>query len=59
MYVKSLLTAAFVVYACFQIFLREDFEEGRRWGGIAMEILDANSAFTPSECTNVSSQEKC
>jgi len=39
--------AAFVVYGFFQIFLREDFEEGRRWGDIALKIMDANSAFTP------------
>jgi len=39
--------ASFVVYGFFQIFLREDFEEGRRWGDIALKMMDANAAFTP------------
>ncbi|KAL7540948.1 hypothetical protein ACHAXR_010516 [Thalassiosira sp. AJA248-18] len=38
---------AFVVYGYFRIFLEENFEEGRRWGDIALKILDSNSPFTP------------
>jgi len=38
---------AFVVYGVFQIFLREDFQEGKRWGDIALTIMDANSTYSP------------
>jgi len=38
---------AFVVYGYFKIFVQENFEEGRRWGDIALKILDSNLAFTP------------
>lgn len=50
--------AAFAVNGFFEIFLREDFEEGRRWGNVALKIMGANSAFIPREwicvsiCTN-------
>mmetsp|Transcript_20337 Transcript_20337/g.34956 ORF Transcript_20337/g.34956 Transcript_20337/m.34956 type:complete len:434 (+) Transcript_20337:2-1303(+) len=37
---------AFVVYGYFQIFLTDNFEEGRRWGDIAKKIMAPNSAFT-------------
>ena len=45
MYTHILLTVAFVAYGTLQIFLREDFEEGKRWGEIALSIMDANSTF--------------
>ena len=44
-----MLTAVFVVYGYFKVFVEDNFEEGRRWGDIALKILDPNSAFTPSK----------
>ena len=40
---------AFAVFGYFKIFLEENFEEGKRWGDIALNVMDSNSAFTPSK----------
>jgi predicted ATPase len=40
---------AFVVYGFFLVYLKNDFDEARRWAEIAEKILDPQSSFTPCE----------
>jgi len=40
---------AFVVYGFFLVYLKNDFDEARRWAEIAEKILDPQSPFTHCE----------
>ena len=40
---------AFTVYGYLRVFLEQNFEEGKRWGDIALNIMDPNSVITHSK----------